>query len=81
MEPGAESFTSDLYTAFSAQFPGLATLATFSARLQDFLDASYPGQVSKRRVRKPGEGNPTSLLVGIRLRDEPGILRLPSCIS
>ncbi len=74
LDPERETFTSDLYEVFDRLFPGVATYEAFAARFSNFVLGTYPDRVTKRRTRRPGEVNPTSVLVGIRLRDEPGIV-------
>jgi putative DNA primase/helicase len=79
LEPNAETFTADLHRAFSVRYPGTSYTA-FAAQLVTYLDNTFPGKVAKHRSRRPGEVNPISLLKGIRLRDEPGILSTTNCI-
>lgn len=79
LEEGAESFASDLYRTFSVRCPG-TNYTAFAAHLVNYLDNMFPGKVTKGRSRRPGEVNPTSVLKGIRLKDEPGILPACSCI-
>lgn len=79
LEPNAETFTADLHRAFSVRYSGTSYTA-FAAQLMTYLDNTVPGKVVKHRSRRPGEVNPTSLLKGIRLRDEPGILSTTNCI-
>lgn len=78
-EEGAESFTSDLYRVFQTRYPGV-NYPAFAAQLMTCLDNAFPGKVTKHRSRRQGETNPISVLKGIRLRDEPGILSTANCI-
>lgn len=73
LDPERETFTSDLYEGFNRLFPGTATYEAFAARFSNFVLGTYPDKVSKRRTRRPGEANPTSVFIGIKLRDEPDI--------
>ena len=61
--------------------PGVATYETFASRFGSFVMGTYPDKVTKRRARRLGEVNPTSVLVGIRLKDELGILSALNHIS
>lgn len=80
LEEGAESFTSDLYRVFQTRYPGV-NYPAFAAHLVNCLDNVFPGKVTKHRSRRQGEANPISVLKGIRLRDEPGILSTAGCIQ
>lgn len=79
LDEGAESFTADLYHAFAARYPGTSYPA-FAAQLMAYLGNMFPGKVTQCRKRRVNEANPTSLLKGIRRRDEPGILPTHNCI-
>lgn len=79
LEDGAESFTSDLYRVFRTRYPG-ANYTAFATHLVNCLDNMFPGKVTKGRSRKLGEVNPTSVLKGVRLKGEPGILSTANCI-